>query len=158
MRLRTYKQTSTLSTNILQLKRSQNRIRYQHRHQSKLIAHITTVRANHLRRGSDILPGALAGARDRKPFAKKTHPGLVHAEEGERDADEQRARAGEPHGQAAGVLPGGQVVAADAGAEIEVLDEQDEGEAQGPVAEDGQQVVEDGLEDVAAAVGKGEDG
>ncbi|GAB1207452.1 hypothetical protein APSETT445_006169 [Aspergillus pseudonomiae] len=87
---------------------------------------------------------------------ERTYPSLRHAQKRKPDSNQQSDCSGQPNRHAGRILPRAEIVAAEPRPEPEVLDGEDEPKGEGPVAEDGEEVVDDGFELVAAAPGEGE--
>ena len=85
-------------------------------------------------------------------------PRLIHAHHPRDDAERERHCCTNPVGESGGVVPGLEVVVVEAAfAEEDVFLEEDDGVAGAPVAEQGEEVLEVGVEFLAAADRQGED-
>lgn len=86
-----------------------------------------------------------------------TNPSLRHAQKRKPNPNQQRPNPTQPPRHALLILPRPEIISArKARPEPEILDEQDAAEANGPVAEQGEEVLEDAVELVAPAPGQGE--
>ena len=120
---------------VLLLQRPRDWIQKQRNHETQINADIPAIRAELGRNGSNI-------------------PSLTHAGHATGAITrDKREHGGDAEGQLGRLVPGDEVVAV-AAAEPEVLDHQDEGEADGPVAEHGDEVADDGRQVLAAGDGE----
>ena len=91
-----------------------------------------------------------------KEKEERTYPSLTHAQKREPNSNQQSHCTRNPNRHTFRILPSAEIIAAETGPEPEVLNGENEAESEGPVAEDGEEIVDDGFELVAAAPGEGE--
>ena len=150
-----------------ELDRAEGRVHDERGDEDDVRGHVAAVTADQLRDRRNVLRPCQRTELPQAPLRAGTDEGRVGGEDGgPRTQDcfmprKERAMAASrvpdpAQGHAAAVLPGGEVVAAEAGAEDEVLEEEDDAEGDGPVAEHAEQVLEDVLDLVTPAQGQAE--